>query len=165
VFGINTTRAAEMFKEQPSLLNKCPFTLAVIKETFRLYPPAAIMRAGQPGITVTDPHGNRYPMDHVGATILHPAVHRSSRVWPSPEKFLPARFLVEPGHKLYPKPGAFKPFEQGPRNCIGWILVYNEIRTVMVMTVRTFDISPAYGEWDAIKQGEMDTFQKLKTKL
>lgn len=77
VFGTDTRRAAQILKEQPAMINKCLFTLAVIKETLRLYPPAATMRAGQPGITITDRHRNHCPMDYVGATVLHQAVHRN----------------------------------------------------------------------------------------
>jgi len=63
-----------------------------------------------------------------------------------PEEFIPERFLVDEGHQLYPNPAAFRPFEQGPRNCIGQTLVYNEIGTVLIMTARIFDISPVYDE-------------------
>ena len=165
IFGTDTSRAAQILKEQPAMINKCLFTLAVIKETLRLYPPAATMRAGQPNTTITDRHGNHYPMDYVGATVLHPAVHRKPHVWPSPEKFLPERFLVEAGHEFYPYAAAYRPFEQGPRSCIAQTLVYNEIRIAMIMTARTFDISPAYDEWDARERREMGFVGQLKTRI
>lgn len=164
VFGSEPSQAAEMLKEQPSLLNKCTFTLAVIKETLRMYPPAATMRAGRPGVSITDRKGNIYPMDYVGATILHPAVHSNPRVWPSPEKFIPERFLVDAEHELHANAAAYRPFEQGPRNCIGQTLVYNEIRIAMIMVVREFDIVPAYNEWDARKKHDMSIFEQVKTK-
>ncbi|EPE32645.1 Cytochrome P450 [Glarea lozoyensis ATCC 20868] len=162
IFGTDINQTAKLLREQPTLLNKCPFTLAVIKETLRLCPPAATMRAGQPGVKVTDRHGNCYPMDYVGATLLHPAIHRNPRVWPLPNDFLPERFLVDPGHELYPNPAAYRPFEQGPRNCIGQTLVYNEIRIVMIMTVRMFDVKPAYEEWDAMREREIGVLGRFK---
>ena len=165
VFGNDPSHAAFLLKEKPAVLNQCKYTLAVIKETLRLYSPAATMRAGRPGISVTDRHGNTYPMDHVGATILHPAVHSNPRVWPRPDEFLPERFLVESDHELYPNSNAYRPFEQGPRNCIGQTLVYNEMRIVMVMTARVFDIKPAYDEWDAMKKKEMGLFANIKRSI
>jgi len=163
VFGADVENAAELLVHRPALLNQCRYTMAVIKETLRLYPPAATMRAGRPGVSITDRHGNIYPMDYVGATILHPAVHRNPRVWPQPDKFLPDRFLVNQGHELFPYPPAFRPFEQGPRNCIGQTLVWNEIQIALILTLRTFDIVPAYEEWDAIRKKGI--IQDLKAKF
>lgn len=150
IFGSDPSAAAQLLKTDPTLLNQCPLTLAVIKETLRLFPPASTTRGGRADSSLSDRHGNLYPIDYVGANVLHPAVHHNPRVWPRVEEFLPERFLVEPGHELYPDPAAYRPFEQGPRNCIGQTLVYNEMRVVLVMTARTFAITPAYDEWDAM---------------
>jgi hypothetical protein len=162
VFGADVEGAAEMLIQRPALLNQCKYTMAVIKETLRLYPPAATMRAGRPGVSISDRHGNMYPMDYVGATILHPMVHSNPRVWPQPDKFLPERFMVSQGHELFPNPAAFRPFEQGPRNCIGQTLVWNEIQIALILTLRTFDIAPAYDEWDAARK---TTIGNLKSKI
>jgi hypothetical protein len=48
VFGKDPSIAAVQLKEDASLLSKCKLTQAVIKETLRLYTPAASMRAGNP---------------------------------------------------------------------------------------------------------------------
>lgn len=150
VFG-TTRSAAALLKENPTLLNHCRYTLAVIKETLRLYPPASSLRQGAAGVSITDRLGNLYPTADLGATIMHRFVHVNPRFWPRPEEFLPERWLVEPGHELYTSPntGAFRPFEHGPRNCIGQTLVYNEMRIVLILTARIFVIQPAYEEWDA----------------
>jgi cytochrome P450 len=149
---------AAQVRENPTLLNRCTYTLAIIKETLRLFPPAGTVRDGRPGATVTDRNGNTYPVENVGAMIAHRYVHRDPRVWVRPNEFLPERWLVDPGHELYPpqNTGAYRPFEHGPRNCIGQTLVLNEMRIVLIMTARTFEISPAYDEWDAeqrVKEG------------
>ncbi|KAL4808550.1 cytochrome P450 [Aspergillus unguis] len=152
VFGTDITTAASLIKSNPALLNQCPYTLAVIKETLRLFPPASTARQGLEGTNLTDRHGNIYPLDRtIGAEIIHPAIQKNPRLWPRAEEFLPERWLVEPGHELHPCPAAWRPFEQGPRNCIGQTLVYNEMRIVLVLTARTFNIQPAYDEWDALK--------------
>ncbi|KAJ5938110.1 hypothetical protein N7454_004452 [Penicillium verhagenii] len=161
VFGYDLSTTRLLLKSKPALLNQCPYTLAVIKETLRLFAPASTARGGGKGLTLTDRHGNVYPLDDIGANILHPSVHYNPRIWPRAEEFLPERWLVDPGHELYPNPAAWRPFEQGPRNCIGQTLVYNEMRTVLVMTAREFDISPAYDEWDAMNLQNQSSIAKL----
>ncbi|PYH90485.1 cytochrome P450 [Aspergillus ellipticus CBS 707.79] len=152
IFGNDPTVAAQRLRDQPALLNQCAYTMAVIKETLRLYPPAGTMRQGRDGLSLTDRHGNTYPLaDDISITILHQPIQQNQRIWPRAKEFLPERWLVEAGHELYPDPAAYRPFEQGPRNCIGQTLVYNEMRVVLVMTARQFDIRPAYDEWDAMK--------------
>jgi cytochrome P450 len=159
IFGPNASDAASLLKEKPALLNKCRYTLAVIKETLRLYSPASTMRAPSAGVVVTD------RCDTVGATIIHPAVHLNPRLWPRPLEFLPERFLVDAGHELYPTQAAYRPFEQGPRGCIGQTLVYAEMKTVLVMTVRNFKITPAYGEWDARKMAREGRLERLMKRI
>jgi hypothetical protein len=72
---------------------------------------------------------------------------------------------VEVGNDLYPPNGAFRSFEQGPRNCIGQNLSLIELRVALVMTIRTICIRPAYEEWDTAKKGnllEWCSFRKAK---
>ncbi|KAF2745752.1 cytochrome P450 [Sporormia fimetaria CBS 119925] len=165
IFG-PVEETASKLKNEPALLNKCKQTLAVIKETLRLYPPAASMREGKLGVSLTDKNGNIYPTDGLEATIMHHSVHRNPRFWPRPEEFLPQRWLVGPGHELYnpPNNGSYRPFELGPRNCIGQTLIYNEIRIVLVMTLRSFRIQPAYDEWDAMQRRSEGVLTKLARK-
>jgi cytochrome P450 len=65
-----------------------------------------------------------------------------------PEEFIPDRWLVGPEDPLYPKKASWRPFEWGPRSCIGQTLAQLELKIALVMTARTFDITPAYEEWD-----------------
>ena len=46
VFGSNPDDAESLIRSRPNLLNKLDYTLAVIKEVLRLYPPASTVRAG-----------------------------------------------------------------------------------------------------------------------
>ncbi|KAF5865383.1 hypothetical protein ETB97_004200 [Aspergillus alliaceus] len=111
LFGADPSAAVLRLKKQPSRSDQCSYTLAVIKETLRLFLPAATMRQGRSGVSLTDRHGNVYPTENVGTTILHPVVHLNSRVWPRVNELLPERFLVDAEHDLYPDPAAYRPFE------------------------------------------------------
>ncbi|CAI6078352.1 unnamed protein product [Clonostachys chloroleuca] len=166
VFGSAPADAADRIKESPSLLNKCPLTLAVIKETMRLHAPAGTMRWGAPGTFITDLQGNLQPMDDsVGANILHQALHLNPRVWPRADEFLPERFLVGPEDPLYPVDAAYRPFEAGPRNCIGQTLVWNELKVAVILTCRELQIRDAYAGFDAKREREMGWFARVRRRL
>ncbi|KUI57505.1 hypothetical protein VP1G_04778 [Cytospora mali] len=165
VFGQDPDVAASVLKESPSLLNNCKFTVAFIKEVLRIYGPAGTMRSGLPGFTVTDHQGNKQPMEYAGANILHQALHVNSRVWLRANEFLPERFLVGPADELRPDPAAYRPFEQGPRNCIGQTLVWNELRVAVILTCRELEIRDAYDEFDANRESELSVVEKIKRTL
>lgn len=164
VFGPDQDSAA-LLKSNPTILNQCKYTLAVIKETLRLFPAASSLRDGCAGVSITDKDGRTYPTEGLAVTLMHHFIHRNPRFWPRPTEFIPERWLVEPGHELYvsQSTGAFRPFETGSRNCIGQTLVYNEIAVVLVLTLRTFSVASAYDEWDAAQlQNEGVTSQFFK---
>lgn len=48
IFGADPDAVPDLLRTQPYLLNKLDYTLAVIKEILRLYPPASSLRAGGP---------------------------------------------------------------------------------------------------------------------
>jgi cytochrome P450 len=141
--------AAEQLSSNASVLNKLPYTAAVIKGTLRLFPPASSMRLGRPDIELTDRQGIRYPTKGCHVWINHMALHRNPRCWPEPDVFKPERWLVSSDHPLHPAKGAWRPFEHGIRNCIGQTLAMVNIKTVLALTVREFDVRDAYAEWDA----------------
>jgi cytochrome P450 len=131
------------------MVNSLHYTLAVIKETMRLFAPAGTTRAGKPGISITDDDGNILPTDDAILWILHVEMHCSAKYWARPDEFLPERWMVPADHELHPQPGAWRQFELGPRNCIGQALVLIELRVILACLVREFEIEPAYDEWDA----------------
>ena len=151
VLGPNLDEAAQKLRSGPTLLNQLPYTLAAIKETMRMFPPAGAERVGKPGVYLVDRHGTQYPTEGFHISIQHLGLHHNPRLWPRPREYLPERFIVDPTHELYPKNGAFRPFEHGARNCMGQSLALIELRTVLALTVRKFDIRPAYEEWDMIR--------------
>ncbi|KAL4946295.1 hypothetical protein BDV06DRAFT_234643 [Aspergillus oleicola] len=149
VFGFDLSKTAALVGKSPELINKLPYTLAVVKETLRLFPPANGLREGRPDVTLRDQKtGTTYPTNGFAIWILHHAIHRSPHHWTDPHTFIPDRWLVEPGHPLYPPAGAWRPFEHGPRDCIGQTLALLDIQTTLAMTVREFDFKDQYAEWD-----------------
>ena len=151
VFGSDISQTTFTITENPQLLNQLPLTVAVIKETLRLFPPSSTTRAGEPGFSITDSDGRKYPTDGFMVWSNHGATHRDPSYWPHPASFLPERWLVAPDDLLYPIKGAWRPFEHGPRNCIGQELTIIELKIVMVMTLREFSIKAAYKGWDPLK--------------
>lgn len=91
-----------------------PYALQVFKEAMRLYPPAYMVgREATADVVVA---GARVPK---GATVLVSiwGLHRRADFFPDPERFDPDRFDPEREAAL-PK-GAYLPFADGPRVCVG----------------------------------------------
>lgn len=154
VFGTTARLTADMITEDPSLLNRLTYTSAVIKETLRLYPPVGSIRAGAPDIHLIHPDTNkRYPTDGFMLLSSSHALHRDEAYYPNPDKFIPERWLspsgAEPISATKDK-NAFRPFELGPRNCIGQELAQTELRLILALTVREFDIVPQYEKKGAV---------------
>ncbi len=151
VFGSDLDETPSVVTQNPFLLNQLPYTLAVIKETLRMYPAVSSTRAGEPGFDVTDDQGHRFPTDGFLVWANSQTVHRDPAYWPQPDEFIPERWLVPPRDPLHPMKGAWRPFEYGPRNCIGQELAMVEMKIIMVMTLRRFQIMPVYEELDRHK--------------
>lgn len=155
VFGSDLDQRSTRLEENPFLLNQLPFTLAVIKESLRLFPVVSSTRSGEPGFEIEDAAGRSFPTDGFLVWSIPQALHRDPEYWPQPDTFLPERWLTVAGNPLFPMKGTWRPFEYGPRNCIGQELAIIEMKIVMVMVLQAFDIEAAYGELDqhAPRQG------------
>ncbi len=148
IFGRDASQAHRMICQDPKLLNQLPYTLAVIKETLRLFPPASVLREGRAGEEVVDQDGRRYPTEGCNVWTLALAIHHHPQYWVDPEAFCPERWLVGPDDMLYPPKGAWHPFGWGPKSCIGQTLALLEMKIALVMTLREISIVPAYEDWD-----------------
>lgn len=120
------------------LLQRMTYTAAVIKETLRLWPPAATARTTKSGagLRVVTPAG-AYPLDGVevyNCTIL---IQRDPKVYgDTANDFVPERWL--PGEAARIPVSAWRPFERGPRNCIGQELANLEARVVVALVARRY---------------------------
>lgn len=91
ILGPDATETAFIIISDPFLLNKVPYTLAVIKETLRVYPAVSSIRAGEPNFSVSDDAGRRFPTDGFLVWANPQPVHREPAYWKQPDDFLPER--------------------------------------------------------------------------
>ncbi|KAF2184796.1 cytochrome P450 [Zopfia rhizophila CBS 207.26] len=156
VFGTDTSTTLETLIQNPGYLNRLPYTLAVIKESLRLFPPASNIRAGRPSFNITGENGKIYPTAGCNIWCPHDLLQRNPKYWVRPNEFVPERWLVGEGDPLYPPKGAWRPFEFGPKQCLGQTLAKMEMKMVLAATVRDFDVKPAYEELDELKGVKKD---------
>ncbi|KAJ8514752.1 hypothetical protein ONZ45_g7733 [Pleurotus djamor] len=154
----------------PAVHVKMPYLNAVINEALRLYPalPSGSQRINP---STSKPRlVGKYEIPP-GTSVIMPSyvMHRDPlRFSPSPDDFLPERWLpqemqvkLEPeiygqvdsmdnGHIRHDTLG-FIPFSYGPSNCAGKSLAYQEMRMVLCLLLRTFQIkfSPEHEEENA----------------
>lgn len=150
VFGPDTNSVASILSSNPSLLNQLPYTLAVVKESLRMYPTVAALRDGQSDFFMLNDKGQNLPTLHCVVWGDHYGTHHNSCYWVRPEEFLPERFLVPEEDELYPPKNGWRPFEKGPRNCVGQELALTEIKVMLVLTIRDFDFRDCYAEYDTM---------------
>ena len=148
VFGEDLAGAESILSTQPQLINQVPYTTGVIKEALRLFPPSSSMREGSADFSIIGPDGTGYPTEGTLIWVMHQSLHRNPASWIRADEFLPQRWLVGPEHELHPVKDAWRPFEFGPRNCLGQELAMLELKAVLILTCREFDILTAYDEWD-----------------
>lgn len=139
---------------QPSLLNKLPYTTACFKEATRIFTPASTSRYSNHNDPSHPTHvtynKQSLPVSGQQAWVLHFGIGRNPNFWPSPATFIPERHLPNPPADYVPPTGynrdAWRIFEKGPRACLGMELAMNEIRLVLLQTMRRFDFEIAYAE-------------------
>ncbi|ORY67046.1 cytochrome P450 [Pseudomassariella vexata] len=151
---------ADILKQDPYLVNKLEYTTTVIRETMRIFPAASTVRcrptpgkaeAGVLGFVIESETRKQIPM--LADAMLRPVahmIHRNTRFFPNPLKFIPERLIQSqtafPEKKLFTDAGkdAFRPFEKGPRSCIGQELVILEVKVILALTAREFDFVLEY---------------------
>ncbi|ORY57790.1 cytochrome P450 4V3 [Pseudomassariella vexata] len=158
----NPEAIADVLHSSPHLLNSLPYTLAVVKETLRLYPGPGTVRLGLPGWTMSEPNARRtLPTDGLMLWDGILGIHTHPDLWPHPKEFIPERWLVPEADPLYPPKHGWRPFSQGIMNCIGQELAMMEMKIVLALSVRQVDVRSAWDEWDAKLGGNAvkDTYE------
>ncbi len=111
-----------------------PYTLQVIKEAMRLYPPAWILNGRTP---LTDVEIGGYTLPKGSMIFIAPYVmQRLPQHFPDPEQFLPERWTPEM-EKALPK-YAYMPFGGGPRVCIGNSFAMMEAQLILATIAQRY---------------------------
>lgn len=69
IFGTDVSSTAGMIAENPHVLQKLPYSHAIIKETLRLYPLGPTIRVGTPGHYLKHA-GQRFPTEKIFVSVL-----------------------------------------------------------------------------------------------
>lgn len=118
-----------------------PYLNAVINETLRLYPPVLSGSPREPligsgGLLL----GNDFIPEGTTCDIPFYTLHRDPRNFsPSPDEFIPARWLGDASSKYTTNREAFIPFSHGPANCVGKHLAIHELRMIVRLLVERFE--------------------------
>jgi cytochrome P450 len=117
----------------PADFPRLPYLQAVMNETLRLYPPAYI--TARTSIEPCQIGGYDFP---AGSTFLLSqwVTHRDPRFYDDAESYRPERWLDGLAQRL--PPGAYFPFGDGPRRCIGQGFALLEAATVIGTLAQRF---------------------------
>uniref|UniRef100_A0A8H7NHQ4 Cytochrome P450 n=1 Tax=Bionectria ochroleuca TaxID=29856 RepID=A0A8H7NHQ4_BIOOC len=157
------------------IIHQMTYISAVIRECLRLHPPAGTvrmtMRKSKSTCVVTTSCGD-YCLDGAWIYLNHSLIHRDRAVFgDTADDFWPERWLAQGGQRhtggsptsdesvFTAAPGAFpqsawRPFERGPRNCIGQELANIEARIAIVMLANRYAFTKVgLGELDLDSRG------------
>ncbi|KAI0843820.1 cytochrome P450 [Daldinia vernicosa] len=146
---------ARLAHKGDSLLPRMHYINAVIKETLRLHPPAGTVRMTQPGtgFAVRASTGEEYCLDGLIMYSCQSIIQRDRDVYgDTADDWVPERWLDEKAKSI--PPSAWRPFERGPRACIGTELANLESRVIIAIVARKYDfIKTGLGESDLDEKG------------
>lgn len=131
------------------------YTSACIKEALRLWPPAATARRALPGtgFKVRMEDGEEVCLDGTVLYLCHYLIQRDPKVYgETANDFVPERWLGDTNTSAEKEDeathqtdsskipiSAWRPFERGPRNCIGQELANLEARVILACVMRRYD--------------------------
>jgi cytochrome P450 len=123
-------------------LPKLPWSLAVVKESMRRYPPAYVL--GRQAIADVEIGGVSVPKGTI-VMINVLGIHHRADLFPEPEAFRPERFLGD-AEKQLPR-HAYMPFGAGPRICIGNHFALLEAQLLLCSLARHARFRSPIGTW------------------
>lgn len=111
-----------------------PYSLQVVQEALRLYPPAWAMSR----MALSDDQIGPHRIPKGDTVVISPyLLHHDPANWPDPDRFDPDRF-AEGRDKDRPA-YAYLPFGGGPRLCIGNQFALMEMQILLTSLIRQFD--------------------------
>jgi cytochrome P450 len=131
---------------QASDLSNLPYTLAVLEETMRLYPPVPM--TVRFAFELTKLGDTPIPKGNLVAIAIR-NIHRHPDYWQDPLTFKPDRFLPE--NKASLSRNAYMPFLTGPHMCIGNHFALIEGQLLLAMMVQSYDVTESPKQSDEAK--------------
>ena len=131
---------------QASDLPSLPYTLAVLEETMRLYPPVPM--TVRFAFEQTEIDGTPISKGDLIAIAIR-NIHCHPDYWEDPLEFKPERFLPE--NKASLNRNAYMPFLTGPHMCIGNHFALIEGQLLLAMMVQTYDVVESPKQSDEAK--------------
>ena len=123
-------------KIQESDISKFHYLQAIVKETFRLYPPAPFLL---PRKAVTDVEICGFIVPKNAQILINVwAMGRDLSIWPNPNSFMPERFL-EHGIEFKGQDFELIPFGAGRRICPGLPLANRMVHLMLASLVHNFN--------------------------
>ncbi|XP_061967013.1 cytochrome P450 76T24-like [Populus nigra] len=121
---------------QESDISKCPYLHAIVKETFRLHPPAPLLLPRK-AVSEVEMQGFTVPKN---AQILINiwAIGRDPAIWPDPNSFKPESFL-ECQADVKGRDFELIPFGAGRRICPGLPLAHKMVHLTLASLIHSFD--------------------------
>ncbi|KAL4935582.1 hypothetical protein BDV06DRAFT_234185 [Aspergillus oleicola] len=133
--------------EGPDLLSRMSYITAVLRETLRLHTPASTARYAPSGsgLVVTTPTGEELCLDDLIIYNCNSIIHRDPAVFgETADSFMPERWLKQNNSSnsstTIPS-SAWRPFERGPRACIGQEFASIEMRVIIAAVARQFEFT------------------------
>lgn len=133
--GIEASYA--MLQQDPHKLSDLHYTTNVIKEVLRFYPVGNTARAEDSTGSITY-NGKQYSTRGQMICPVQHAMHMDPSIFPNASAFDPDRFSRNDAPR-----NAWRPFERGPRACLGQTLAMDDMKVALLLTVRDFDFACA----------------------
>jgi cytochrome P450 len=133
----------ELAGQPPTLetLKRLPYTLRVMKETLRLFPPAPMYAKD----VIADDVLDGYHIAKGSTMLIFPYfTHRHPDFWDEPQRFDPDRHAPEAEKARHPQ--AYHPFASGQRVCLGNHFSLLETHIMLAILAHRFDpqFAPGY---------------------
>lgn len=143
-----------------SEVHKLKRTRDVFKETLRLYPPVAFF--GRVAKGDSELCGKKVPAGS-GVTVAPWIIHRHKDVWSDPNAFNPDRFKQGENKN---NSGAYLPFSQGPRICIGAAFALQEALLIISTLTKHYQFEVADGHVpDPVSRLTLRSLNGIKLKI
>ncbi|CAG8831719.1 38239_t:CDS:2, partial [Gigaspora margarita] len=116
-------------------LKDLKYLTAIIMESLRLYPPAAILIPRKPTKPLNLSKNIILPKERM-VVVNFWQIHRNPDIWTDPDKFIPERF-INPTKEIR---NSWIPFSIGSRSCVGQNFAIKEQKVVIALTLLNFEI-------------------------